>query len=109
MRKLLIQNATVFTMDPGSGDLRPGDILVGGDRITAVGARISAAGAESLDGGSFIVILGLVNAHMVAGEWRKRDGKLLFRDLDRLKAEIAHSGNRILAELGWRPESQQAR
>jgi hypothetical protein len=46
---------------------------------------------------------------MVAGEWRKRDGKLLFRYLDRLKAELARSGNRILAELGWRPESQQAR
>jgi len=46
---------------------------------------------------------------MVAGEWRKRDGKLLFRDLDRVKAELSRSGSRILAELGWQPESQQAR
>jgi hypothetical protein len=26
-----------------------------------------------------------------------------------VKAELSRSGGRILAELGWRPESQQAR
>ena len=50
-----------------------------------------------------------IDSVMVAGEWRKRDGKLLFRDLDRVKAELSRSGSRILAELGWRPDSQQAR
>jgi cytosine/adenosine deaminase-related metal-dependent hydrolase len=50
-----------------------------------------------------------IDSVMVAGEWRKRDGKLLFRDLDRVKAELSRSGSRILAELGWQPESQQAR
>ena len=50
-----------------------------------------------------------IDSVMVAGEWRKRDGKLLFRDLGRVKAELSRSGSRILAELGWQPESQQAR
>ena len=49
-----------------------------------------------------------IDSVMVAGEWRKRDGKLLFHDLDRVKAELSRSGGRILAELGWRPELQQA-
>jgi cytosine/adenosine deaminase-related metal-dependent hydrolase len=64
VRKLLIQNARVITMDPQSGDLRPGDILIEGERIAAVGSRIAPADAEILDGRRFIVIPGLVNAHM---------------------------------------------
>jgi 5-methylthioadenosine/S-adenosylhomocysteine deaminase len=64
VERLLIQNATVVTMDAQWGDLWPGDILVEGDRIVAVGARIAPANAEILDGRSFIVIPGLVNAHM---------------------------------------------
>jgi 5-methylthioadenosine/S-adenosylhomocysteine deaminase len=64
MRKLLIQNATVITMDPKQGDLRPGDVLVEGGRIAAVGERIQAPDAELFDGGAFILIPGLINAHM---------------------------------------------
>jgi cytosine/adenosine deaminase-related metal-dependent hydrolase len=64
MRRLLIQNATVITMDPQFGDLRPGDVLIEGEQIAAVGARIDPAGEETLDGRAFIVILGLVTAHM---------------------------------------------
>jgi len=64
MRRLLIQSATAITMDPLVGDLRPGNILVEGDRITAVGARVTSSDAEVFDASSFIVIPGLVNAHM---------------------------------------------
>ncbi len=64
MRKLLIQNAAVITMDTQSGDLRPGDILIQGERIADVGGHIAAADAEIVDGRAFIVIPGLVNAHM---------------------------------------------
>jgi len=64
MRRLLIQDATVITMDSQEGDLRPGSILIEDERIAAVGARIHAVDAEILDGRSFIVIPGLVNAHM---------------------------------------------
>jgi cytosine/adenosine deaminase-related metal-dependent hydrolase len=64
MRRLLIQNATVITMDPQSGDLWPGDILIEGKQVAAIGPRINPADAEIFDGRAFIVIPGLVNAHM---------------------------------------------
>ena len=44
-----------------------------------------------------------VDSVMVGGVWRKRDGKLLFGNLDRVKDELWRSGTRILGELGWRP------
>ena len=64
MRRLLIQNATVITMDRQQGDLRPGDVLIEGDRIAAVGPHIHAPDAEMIDGRAFILIPGLINAHM---------------------------------------------
>jgi 5-methylthioadenosine/S-adenosylhomocysteine deaminase len=64
MRRLLIRGATVITMDPQLGDLRPGDILIEGDRIAAVGAAIYAPDAETLDAASCIAIPGLINTHM---------------------------------------------
>src|SRR5579863_10683733 len=64
MRRLLIQNATIITMDAREGDLCPGSILIEGDRIAAVGRDLKAPDAEILDGRSFIIIPGLVNAHM---------------------------------------------
>lgn len=48
-----------------------------------------------------------IDSVMVAGAWRKQNGKLLFGDLDRVKSELSASGCRILAELGWRPDLQQ--
>ena len=45
-----------------------------------------------------------VDSVMIAGEWRKRHGKLLRADLDRLRDELARSGRGILDALGWRPE-----
>jgi len=47
-----------------------------------------------------------IDSVMIAGEWRKRDGKLLFHNLDRVKQELFRSGSRILGELGWRPGLQ---
>ena len=64
MRSLLIQGATIISMDPTVGDLRPGSILIEGDRISAVDREISARDAEVFDASPFIVIPGLVNAHM---------------------------------------------
>lgn len=63
MLRTLIKSATVLTMDTALGDLRPGDILIEGGRIATVGPRITAE-AEVLDGSPFIIIPGLVNAHM---------------------------------------------
>jgi 5-methylthioadenosine/S-adenosylhomocysteine deaminase len=64
MRRLLIQDATIITMDPRWGDLRPGSILIEGERIAAIAPTIKAADAEIVDGRSFIIIPGMVNAHM---------------------------------------------
>jgi cytosine/adenosine deaminase-related metal-dependent hydrolase len=49
-----------------------------------------------------------IDSVMVAGVWRKKDGTLLFADLDRVKSELLRSGSRILAELDWRPDLRQA-
>ena len=64
MRRVLIQDATIITMDSQLGDLRAGGILIEDERIAAVGPRINAADAEIIDGREFIVIPGLVNTHM---------------------------------------------
>ncbi|MGH9687168.1 MAG: amidohydrolase family protein [Candidatus Acidiferrales bacterium] len=73
MRKLLLHGATIITMDPRFGDLRPGDILIEGDRISAVAPKIGEPkiGApsadtefERIDASNFIIIPGLINAHM---------------------------------------------
>jgi cytosine/adenosine deaminase-related metal-dependent hydrolase len=49
-----------------------------------------------------------IDSVMIAGAWRKRDGKLLFHDLDRVKVDLSLSGSRILAELGYQPDLQKA-
>jgi 5-methylthioadenosine/S-adenosylhomocysteine deaminase len=64
MPRLLIRDATVITMDPALGDLRPGSVLIEDERVAAVADQIDAVDAEVVDGRSFIVIPGLVNAHM---------------------------------------------
>ena len=63
MKRTLVKSATVLTMDAALGNLRPGDILIEGERIAAVGPRITAE-AEVVDGAPFIIIPGLINAHM---------------------------------------------
>ena len=51
-------------MRGGPDDVVRGDILVEGERIAAVGPGLSGEGAEVVDGRRFIVMPGLVNAHM---------------------------------------------
>jgi 5-methylthioadenosine/S-adenosylhomocysteine deaminase len=51
-------------MDPGSGGLVRADLLIEGDRITAVGPDLAAPpGAETLDARDRLVVPGLLNAH----------------------------------------------
>ncbi len=64
MARILIKGAQIITMDPSLGDIAPGDILIEGERIAAVGHAIDADNAEIVDGASFIVVPGFVNAHM---------------------------------------------
>ena len=62
-RQTLIRGATIITMD-ALGDLPQGDILVTGDTLTEIAPAIRADNAQAIDGAGFIVIPGLVNAHM---------------------------------------------
>jgi cytosine/adenosine deaminase-related metal-dependent hydrolase len=63
MASTLIRNATVITME-AEGVLENTDVLVSDDHIAAIGARLSVAGADVVDGAGYIVIPGLINAHM---------------------------------------------
>ena len=61
---LLLRGGHVITMDPGTGDLPGGDVLVSGDTIAAVGAGLAApAGARVIDATGMIVAPGLVDTH----------------------------------------------
>lgn len=63
-RPLLIRGGTVVTMDSSIGDFRTGDVLITGDTITRVGARLEAPpNAEVIEAAGCVVLPGLVDAH----------------------------------------------
>lgn len=64
MIPLLIRDATILTMRDGPDDVIRGDVRVENDRIAAVGPGLPTDGAEVVDARRFIVMPGLVNAHM---------------------------------------------
>ena len=63
MKRTLIRNATIITMD-AQGDLPKGDILVTGETLTEIAPNVHADGANVVDATGFIIIPGLINAHM---------------------------------------------
>ena len=63
MARILIRNATIVSMDEATGDLT-GDLLIENDRIAAIAPSLAAGDAEIVDASGFIVIPGLINAHM---------------------------------------------
>ena len=86
--RVLLRGGHVLTMDPALGDLRPGDVLVSGDRIEAVGPRI---GADTSN----------VDHVLVAGAFRKRDGRLL-ADIARVRSLAEAARDAVLARAGKR-------
>jgi cytosine/adenosine deaminase-related metal-dependent hydrolase len=64
-RRLLVRGGRVLTLDPALGDLDPGDVLVEGERIAAVGPRVEVGSGpcEVLDARGAIVLPGFVDAH----------------------------------------------
>ena len=64
IRPILLRDACVVTMHPALGELSRGAVLIEGDRIAAIAPDIEAGDAETIDARGFIVIPGLINAHM---------------------------------------------
>lgn len=62
-RDLLIEGATVLTMDPGLGDLSDADIHIADGRIVAVGRGLRVRGADRLRARGMIAIPGLIETH----------------------------------------------
>ena len=61
---LLVRGGHVITMDPGTGDIPDGDVLVSGGAIAAVGTGLAAPdGARVIDAAGMIVVPGLVDTH----------------------------------------------
>lgn len=63
---LLVRGGYVITMDPGTGDIPGGDVLVSGGAIAAVGTGLAALapqGARVIDATGMIVAPGLVDTH----------------------------------------------
>jgi len=63
MKKKLIRGATIITMDQ-QGDLFDADILIEGTEIKEIAKRIDVQADETIEGKEYIVIPGLINAHM---------------------------------------------
>jgi cytosine/adenosine deaminase-related metal-dependent hydrolase len=62
-RRTLIRGGTILSMDPGVGDFARGDVLLEGDRIVEVAARIEAADAAVVDAAGMIVMPGFIDTH----------------------------------------------
>jgi cytosine/adenosine deaminase-related metal-dependent hydrolase len=61
--RVLIRGATIITMD-ALGELQQGEILVTGDTLTEIAPSIHADDADVVDATGYIIIPGLINAHM---------------------------------------------
>ena len=72
MKKTLIRNATVLSMDDDVGDFARADILVDGQTIAAIGPDLGATADEVIDGSGHVVTPGLVNAHIHTWEYQLR-------------------------------------
>ncbi|HEY7704131.1 MAG TPA: amidohydrolase family protein [Acidimicrobiia bacterium] len=59
----LIKGGTVLSLDPHVGDFSPGDVLIEGDKILAVGPNLSNGEVELIDGSGMIVMPGFVDSH----------------------------------------------
>lgn len=70
MTATLIKGATILTMARNGGEVPfTGDLLVEGDKITAIGPDVEApAGATVIDGRNRLVMPGLINAHLHTSE-----------------------------------------
>ena len=61
--RTLITGGTVLSLDPALGDFTPGDVLIEGDRILAVGPNLTNGEVETIDASGMIVMPGFVDSH----------------------------------------------
>ena len=59
----VIRNTTALTMDPGLGELTGVDIELDNGELVAIGPRLTAEGAETIDGANSITLPGFVDSH----------------------------------------------
>ncbi|HEX3361729.1 MAG TPA: amidohydrolase, partial [Solirubrobacterales bacterium] len=64
MGRLVIEGASIVTLDPRLGDIREGDILIEDDALVAVGPNLGVTDAEVIDGRGQIAIPGFANTHL---------------------------------------------
>jgi imidazolonepropionase-like amidohydrolase len=69
---LLLKNGLLHTM---TQDAFAGDILIDNGKIAAIGASLSAEGAEVIDLGGQFVLPGLIDAHCHIGMWEDGMGE----------------------------------
>ncbi|MEV8376448.1 8-oxoguanine deaminase [Kribbella sp. NPDC056861] len=71
---IVIDHATVVTLDPGRRELTSGHVVVDGNRIVAVGPGPAPAydGARVIDGSGCLVTPGFVNTHQHLYQWVTR-------------------------------------
>src|SRR6266581_6996163 len=65
-RRYIIRGGYVMSMDPGlpnSGNFAPGDVLVEGKKILAVGQNLQATGAAVIDATGRVVMPGFIDTH----------------------------------------------
>jgi 5-methylthioadenosine/S-adenosylhomocysteine deaminase len=62
-RAILIKGGCVLTLDRAVGDFEQADVLVEGDKVSAVRPNISAPNAEVIDASRMIVMPGFVDTH----------------------------------------------
>lgn len=64
MKRVLLQGARVITMAQNRPDAEEVDVLIEGDRISAIGVGLDSENAEIVDFSGRILMPGLVNAHL---------------------------------------------
>ncbi|MGM1065116.1 amidohydrolase family protein [Saccharothrix sp. Mg75] len=87
-RRVLFRNATVVTVDPATGTLAGGDVLVEGPTIAAVGHALPVADAVVVDATGMIAAPGFVDTHRHAWEAQLRR---VMPDVDDLGAYVTET------------------
>lgn len=102
MKKTVLENAFVVSMDSALGTLPRADVLIEGERIAALGPDLGVEDAERIDCSDSIVMPGLIDTHRhiwqgairgVAGDWSLND---YFRGI-RMNAANAYTAEDMYA------------